>query len=160
MSKEEAKKIQDVISNDVCLKKILSADSDSEVKQVFDEAGIALDDNQVKKFKETFIKQIIKLHQIEDEECLSAVDGGKDYKNATLKGGGYGCYYGMWIGAGLGALAGIVDTGFKIKKGQLDTSWDSIKNVLKFSIIASIGSGTASAITGTGASVIYESTKD
>lgn len=151
--------IQKIISDNKCLDKILEANSNEEVKQIFDAEGLHLTDEQVENLKKIFENQLIKSYQIDDDN-LEKIGGGKDYKNAAYKGGGYGGAYGMWVGAGIGVLIGAVDSGIKIKKGKIDSTWDVIKGILKTSILTSAVSGAASLATGSLTSVISETLKD
>ncbi len=159
MSKNKTEIIQKIISDDKCLDRILAANNDDDVKQVFEDGGVTLTDSQVQNLRKIFEDQLIKLSQVDDEN-LEKICGGKDYKNAAYKGGGYGGAYGMWAGAGLGAIVGVVDAGIKIRKGNIDSSWDVIKGILKASILTSAISGAAGLTTGTIASVISEGLKE
>lgn len=159
MLKNKTEIIQKIISDDKCLDRILEANNDDDVKQVFKEEGLILTDNQIKNLRQIFEDHLIKLSQIDDEK-LEKIGGGKDLKNAAYKGGGYGGSYGMWAGAGLGAIVGVVDAGIKIRKGNIDSSWDVIKGILKASILTSAVSGAAGLTTGTIASVISEGLKE
>ncbi len=155
----KSQSLQKILSDDEFLKKVLTAENDKKIRQLFSDEGISLTDEQVENIKNNFRDQFLKINQIDDENFQYIAAGREDYVNAALKGGGYGGAYGMWTGAGLGALIGAIDTGFKIKNGKINSSWGVIKNILKKSVVTSVISGSAGAFTGTITSVIAEGAK-
>ena len=142
MLDNKTKIIKKIISDNKCLDKILEANSNDEVKQVFEGEGLYLTDSQIENLKKVFEDQIINLCQI-DDESLEKIGGGKDYKNAAYKGGGYGGAYGMWVGAGIGAAAGVVDASIKAYRGGVDTTWGFMKEAFKIAVKSSLVGGAA-----------------
>ncbi len=156
---DEKQITSEIVSDEKFLKRILLADRSDEVKKVFQEKGINLSNEKVEELRNIFINQLAKLYPIDDESLIN-ISGGKNYPAAICKGVGYGGAYGMWIGSGIGALVGIVDSSLKLKKGEINTSWEFIKGVLKNSILTSVVSCAASSSTGAVTSLISEHLKD
>lgn len=137
--------INELISNDKCIKRILKANDSNEVKQVFEENGLNLTDEQIKNLKKVFADQLIKLNSMPDKE-LEKIGGGLDLKKvgySAESGIGHGGAYGMWIGAGIGAAAGVVDASIKAHRGNIDTTWGFMKEAFKIAVKSSFVGGVA-----------------
>ncbi len=150
--------IEKIISDDVCLEKILKADTDDRLKEIFLEYGLNLSDEQIELLKNEF-KEKLKNTKKLDAKTLDQISAGTNnerLKYAALEGIGNGGYYGLWSGMILGATAGITDASLKVKKGKIDSSWDFIKEVLKTSIKSSLIACMAGAACKTTTSVISE----
>lgn len=144
-NKDKVESINKLASNDECIKKILSANNGEEVKKIFKDQGLDLTDEQIENLKKAFADQLIKLNTMPDKE-LEKVGGGMDLKKvgyAAESGVGHGGAYGMWVGAGIGAAAGVVDASIKAYRGGVDTTWGFMKEAFKIAVKSSIVGGAA-----------------
>ena len=141
--------INKLISDDECMKKILLANNIEDAKRVFEEANLDVDYNQLQNFRKVFSNNIKKISEI-PSSGLEKISGGKKYGveravHAGITGVGYGGAYGMWVGAGIGAAAGMVDASIKAYKGQISSTWDFLREAFKISVKASLIGGAAGA---------------
>ncbi len=145
--------INKLISSDEYMKRILLANNVDDAKQVFKEANVDVSDTQIQNFRDCFSNNIKKLNEISDCD-LEEINGGTGGYNTTRTlhaaqaGVGYGGAYGMWVGAGIGAAAGVVDASIKAYKGQISSTWDFLKEAFKISVKASLVGGAAGAVEG------------
>lgn len=150
--------IDEIISNDECIKKILKADNSKEVKQIFKEKGLDLTDEQIENLKKVFAEQLIKLNTMPDKE-LEKIGGGLDAQKAGYAaqiGIGYGTAHGMWWGAGIGAAAGVVDASLKAYRGGVTDTWGFIKEAMKVAVKSSLIGGATGGGLGILSGTAYE----
>ena len=146
--------IEKLMSNDDFLEKLLSANSEDEVKNIFSENGVTVDDNQIKNLQKSFSE---KLSEID----VGNISGGKMFDKERIgysatSGLGHGGSIGMWVGAGVGAVAGVIDASRKIGKGKVQDTWGFIKEALKVSIKASFLGGAVGAGLGVASGPLHE----
>ena len=120
-----------LLSDDECVRSIVSASDSEEVKQIFRGKGLDLTDEQVEDIKNAISNELIKLSNMSDEEVEKIVGGADSNLRrvgyAAKEGIGHGTALGMWIGAGVGAAAGVVDASMMAYRGRIHSTWDFIK---------------------------------
>ncbi len=141
--------IEKLISNDVALDKILKANSGDEIKTILKENGMTISNEQLANLQKSFSKQI------ENISGGSAINWGR-MKDAAQVGTGRGGEHGMYWGAGLGAVAGVVDATIKARKGGVKDSWHFMKEALKTSIKAGFLGGAAGLGLGSATQALHE----
>lgn len=132
--------IESLISNDAFLEAILKAKNGEEVKDLFKKEGIDIDDDQLANLQKAFSEKL------ESEKIQNASGGSginwKEMEYSGLSGMGHGGAEGMWIGAGIGAVAGVIDASIKASRGGIKDTWQFVKEALKTSIKSSLVGGT------------------
>lgn len=138
----------DVINNleldDEFVKKIMKANNNNEIKDLFKTKNLELDDKQIENIKNIFLGKLKEL----DDTDIENVSGGlnkDEVAHAAQSGIGHGGAWGMWIGAGVGAAAGVIDASVKTYREGFKSTWDFMKNALVTSVKASLIGGASGA---------------
>lgn len=117
----EEKKVQtmeEILVNEECLKKIYAAQNDEEIRQVFREKGLELDEEQMESLKQLFKEALQEVEKLSSQE-LEYISGGKlntEYiKDNAAAGLGIGGATGIGIGATIGGMYALIETLIKSK---------------------------------------------
>lgn len=134
---ENIEKIDEILSNDEFIEKILKANSSEEVKQIFKEEDIDVTDEQIENMRKALNIKIKELNTMSDD-AMGQISGGKVGVNASRRlgyaaqhGAGEGAMWGTWFGAGVGATAGMIDGTVQLVNGDIDSAWGYLKVVAK-----------------------------
>ena len=126
---KEIEKIEKILSDEKCVKKILAANTNEEIKQVFKDNGIILNDSQVENIKKVLANAVTTTIK-ELDDITENVSGGNidlnTVKNYSEIGLGMGALVGGGIGLVGGGLYATIDTIIKSDKKD-----GFIKNVCK-----------------------------
>lgn len=155
---ENIEKIDEILSNDEFIEKILKANSSEEVKKIFKEKDIDVTDEQIENMRKALNSKIKELNTMSDD-AMGQISGGKVGVNASRRlgyaaqhGAGEGAMWGTWIGAGVGATAGMIDGIVQSVNGNIDSAWGYFKVVAKDTLkgtllgtLSGTGVGTLSA---------------
>ena len=153
---ENIEKIDEILSSDEFIKKILEANSSEEVKKIFKEKDIDVTDEQIENMRKALNSKIKELNTMSDDE-MGQISGGKIDTSrlgyAAQHGAGKGAMWGTWIGAGVGATAGMIDGIVQSVNGNIDSAWGYFKVVakdtLEGSLLGTLGGGGVGVLTET-----------
>lgn len=153
---ENIEKIDEILSNDEFIKKILEANSSEEVKQIFKEKGIDVTDEQIENMREKLNSKIKELNTMSDD-AMGQISGGKSRLGyAAQHGAGEGAMWGTWIGAGVGATAGMIDGTVKLVNGDIDSAWGYFKVVAKDTVEGVVLGGATGGFAGAFSETAHE----
>ncbi len=151
----ENNKIEELMANDEFVSKVLNTNNNKEVEQIFKDFGVDVTSEQVENLRKTFLEQLNKVKDNDFENIVGGTMNGREIGNAAQKGVGYGGAYGMWCGAGIGAVAGVVDASVKAYNGKVKDTWSFIKEAFKISVKSSLLGGAAGAGLGVASGSLY-----
>ena len=134
---KEIEKIEKILSDEKCVKKILAANTNEEIKQVFKDNGIILNDSQVENTKKVLANAVTTTIK-ELDDITENVSGGKIDSNMVTDYAEIGSGIGALVGGGIGFGGGLYATIDTIIKSDKKDGF--IKNVCK------IAGKTASAV--------------
>ena len=139
---------KDIINNleldDEFVEKVMQANDNNEIKELFKTKNLELDDKQIEDIKSIFLEKLRKLDDIDIENVSGGLET-SEVAHAAQSGIGHGGAWGMWIGAGVGAAAGVVDASVKTYREGFKSTWDFMKNALITSVKASLIGGASGA---------------
>lgn len=134
---ENIEKIDEILSSDEFIKKILEANSSEEVKKIFKEKNIDVADEQIENMRRSLNSKIKELNTMSDDE-MGQISGGEIDTSrlgfAAQHGAGKGTMIGTWVGLGAGATVGLFHATGKAINGDVHGSWGYLKTLAKDSL--------------------------